>query len=186
MWAITGLHPGWVSPGLGFFMTLILKNHQGSSMAVILVSPHLLHLVPPFLCLSIVISDTLSVTFLGKSWCGKRQGLGLLQLCQEAMIQHSSLCELVSSPSQIMGTEFHGTLSATSQIQHWPGLVTPARIRCGRERVTRWSNDPIYYVLKWSWLGVGIFLLTLSLWVLLLWTSLTKSPIQHCCLPTSS
>lgn len=96
-------------------------------MAVILVSPHLLHLVSPFLCLSIVIPDTLSVTFLGKSWRGKRQSLGLLQPCHEAMIQHSSLCELVSSPSQIMGTEFHGTLSATSQIQHWPGACHPCQ-----------------------------------------------------------
>lgn len=168
MWAIEGLHPGWVCPGLRFFIALILKNHQGSSMAVILLSHHLLHLVSPFLCLIIVIPDTLDVTFLGKSWHGKRQCLGLSQPCQEAMIQHSSLCELVSSPSQIMGTEFHGILSATSQIQHWPGLVTPARTRCSRERVARFSNDPVYHVLKWSWLGVGIFLLTLSSWVLLL------------------
>lgn len=136
MWVITGLHPGWVSLGLGFIMTLIPKNQSsrifnGCDSGV---SPS----VPPgvfFLCLSIVIPDTLSVTFLGKSsvtflgksWRGKRQSLGLLQPCQEAMIQHSSLCELVSSPSQIMGTEFHGTLSVTSQIQHWPGACHPCQ-----------------------------------------------------------
>lgn len=47
-------------------------------MAVILVSPHLLHLVSPFLCLSIVIPDTLSVTFPWKKLAWKETKLGTL------------------------------------------------------------------------------------------------------------
>jgi hypothetical protein len=91
--------------------------------------------------------------------------------------------------SQIIATEFHGTLSTTSQPQFWPGHVSPCTMWSG-ERATRWSNDPIYHVLKQPWLGAAPCphwsTDSHSLLVLLLWWPLTKSPTQHCCLLTSS
>lgn len=61
-------------------------------MAVILVSSPLLHLLSPFLCPNIIITDTVDVDFLGKGWHEVRQFLGLSQPWQEAMIDLSSLC----------------------------------------------------------------------------------------------